>query len=74
LTGGTFTSTGKFKFAFTNPTGLSFSVLATNNLTAPRSTWPVVGTAVEYPTNSGNYSFTNATTGTNLLFYLLRQP
>jgi hypothetical protein len=74
LTGGTFTTAGKFKFAFTNATAVSFSVLATNNLTVPLTNWPVVGAAVEYPAGSGSYSFTNATTGTNLLFYILRQP
>ena len=42
-------------FSFTNAPGLSFSILATNNLAAPRSIWPVVGPAVESPAGSGNY-------------------
>ncbi len=66
---------GKLKFSFTNATGLSFSVLATNNLAAPMSTWPVVGQAIETPVGSGNYQYTNSVTATNAqLFYLLRQP
>jgi hypothetical protein len=73
LLGGATIVNGKFSFAFTNLPGLSFSVLATNNLIAPVSTWPVVGTVVESPVGSGNYSFTN-TTATNSVFYILRQP
>jgi len=60
-------------FSFTNATGLNFSVLATNNIAAPVSTWPVVGQAVESPAGSGNYQFTNSIT-TNRLFYILRIP
>ena len=65
---------GKLKFVFTNATGLSFSVLATNNLAAPKANWPVVGAAVESPAGSGNYQFTNSATTNSQLFYLLRQP
>jgi hypothetical protein len=68
-------SGGKLAFSFTNATGLSFSVLGTNNLTAPKANWPVIGTAVESPAGSGNYQFTNSLPATNgSLFYLLRQP
>jgi hypothetical protein len=66
-------SAGQLKFSFTNATGLSFSVLATNNLSAPKTNWPVVGQAVESPAGSGNYQFTNSP-ATNGWFYLLRQP
>jgi hypothetical protein len=49
-------------------------VLGTNNMTAPVASWPAVGTVVESPAGSGNYSFTNST-GTNTgMFYILRQP
>lgn len=65
---------GKLKFVFTNATGLSFSVLATNNVAAPKANWPVVGQAVESPTGSGSYQFTNSATTNSQLFYLLRQP
>lgn len=61
--------------SFTNATGLSFSVLGTNNLAAPRSTWPVIGHAVETPAGSGQYQFTDTNPATNgVEFYLLRQP
>lgn len=66
---------GDVSFAFTNYTGLSFSVLATNNLAAPRSTWPVNGAAVENPAGSGNYQFSDPNPATNTTrYYLLRQP
>jgi hypothetical protein len=72
---GVMLSGGKLKFSFTNATGLSFSVLATNNLTAPKASWPLVGQAVESPTGSGSYQFTNSAAATNsTLFYILRQP
>jgi|GEM_PF-1085760 len=67
-------SGGKLAFSFTNATGLSFSILATNNIAAPKATWPVVGTAVENPAGSGNYQFTNTASTNAQLFYLLRQP
>jgi len=52
---------------------LSFSVLATNNLTDPRTSWPVIGQAVEGP--AGTYKFTNSAPATNdLQYYILRQP
>jgi hypothetical protein len=73
--GGATLTGGKLKFSFTNATGLSFSVLATNNITAPIANWPVVGQVVESPAGSGNYQFTNSTPATNAaLFYILRQP
>ena len=64
---------GAFHFSFTNATGASFSVLATNNLTIPATNWPVIGHPIESPAGSGNYQFTNSSTA-NLLYYRLRQP
>ena len=64
---------GSFHFGFTNATGATFSVLATNSLTIPLTNWPVVGHPIESPAGSGNYLFTNSST-TNLQFYRLRQP
>ncbi|MGO8766626.1 MAG: hemoblobin-interacting domain-containing protein [Limisphaerales bacterium] len=62
-------------FTFTNFTGLSFSVLATNNIAAPVSTWPVIGTATENPPGSGQYQFTDPNPATNSAqYYILRQP
>jgi hypothetical protein len=63
-----------FAFSFTNATGLSFSILATNNITAPIAKWPVIGSAVESPAGSGNYQFTNSAPTNSLQFYILRQP
>jgi len=71
--GGVALSGGNFTFIFTNATGLSFSVLATNNIAAPTANWPFIGTATESPAGSGKYQFTNSAT-TNMLFYILRQP
>ena len=71
--GGSVLTGGKLKFTFTNAAGLSFSVLGTNNLTAPPATWPVIGAVVEGP--AGTYNYTNSTPATNSQqFYLLRQP
>jgi len=66
---------GQVQFAFTTFTGLSFSIVATNNLSAPISTWPVVGTAVETPPGSGYYQFSAPPPALNTpMFYRLRQP
>ena len=67
-------SSGIFRIAFTNATGASFSVLATNDLTAPRATWPVIGHPVESPVGSGNYQYTNTAATDSHIFYILRQP
>jgi hypothetical protein len=61
-------------FSFTNATGLSFSVLGTNNLTAPKTNWPVVGAAIESPAGSGNYQFTNSSAAGAQQYYIIRQP
>ena len=63
------------QFSFTNAPGLSFSVLATNNLAAPVATWPVIGTVTDNPPNSGQYQFTDPNPATNSgCYYILRQP
>jgi hypothetical protein len=74
LNGAVQVSHGAFAFAFTNYTGLSFSVLATNNLTVPVSSWPVVGYAVENPAGSGNYQYTNTSATNGQQYYIIRQP
>jgi hypothetical protein len=75
ILGGVSLSGGGLQFTFTNVTGLNFSVLATNNLTAPTTNWPVIGTAVENPAGSGHYQFIDSNPATNAsLFYILRQP
>ncbi len=73
ILGGVKLSGGNMIFSFTNFTGLSFSVLATNNVAAPITNWPAVGQAIESPSGSGNYQFTNSA-ATNNMFYILRQP
>ena len=63
------------QFSFTDASGLSFSVLATNNITAPVPTWPVIGHATESPAGSGQYQFTDSNPATNAgEYYILRQP
>jgi hypothetical protein len=65
------TSSGNFTFTFTNYTGLSYSVLGTNNIGAPLP-WPAIGTTIESPAGSGIYKFTNSV-GTNQFYYILKQ-
>ncbi len=68
-------SSAMVSFSFTNAPGLSFSILATNNLAAPVASWPVIGTAIETPSGSGQYQFSDSSSATNSTrFYLLRQP
>jgi len=75
ILGGVTMNNGIVSFTFTNYARLSFSVLATNNLSAPIATWPVIGAAVENPAGSGQYQFTEPNPATNSnLFYILRQP
>jgi hypothetical protein len=63
------------QFSFTNVTGLSFSIRATNNLSAPKAAWPVIGTATENPAGTGNYQFTDPSPATNSSrYYILSQP
>jgi len=56
---------GLFKYIFTNATGGSYSILSTNDLTVPRSSWPKIGSAVESPSGSCQYIMTNQITPTN---------
>ena len=63
------------QFSFANAPGLGFSILATNNIAAPKATWPVIGTVTDNPPNSGRYQFTDPNPATNSTrFYILRQP
>jgi hypothetical protein len=71
--GGVSLTGGALTFSFTNTPGLSFSVFATNNLTAPIATWPVVGTTTESP--AGHYHFTDPKPATSPhTYYTVRQP
>jgi hypothetical protein len=51
---------GTFRFAFTNVSGASFSVFATTNVATPFDTWSNLGLAIESPTGSGSYQFTDS--------------
>lgn len=68
-------SSGALSFTFTNYTGMHFSVLGTNNLAAPVSTWPFIGTATENPAGSGQFQFADPNLATNgTMYYIIRQP
>jgi hypothetical protein len=70
---GATTSAGAVTFTFTSTTGLNFSVLSTNKVTAPIATWPVIGTATEGP--AGHYHFTDPNPATNSqTYYTIRNP
>jgi hypothetical protein len=73
--GGVSLTGGALTFSFTSTPGLPFSVLATNNVTAPVATWPVIGTATESPAGSGHFQFTDPNPATNSArYYRVRQP
>jgi hypothetical protein len=73
LAGTALNGSGKMTFTFSSVSGLTFSVLGTNNITAPLSNWPVLGTATE--TSPGQYQFVDPTPATNgTQFYILRYP
>jgi hypothetical protein len=52
-------SDGSFQFSFSNPSGSSYSVLASPSITAPVNTWSNLGPATESPTGSGHFQFTD---------------
>ena len=75
VSGVSLNGSNSLQFSFSNGTGLSFPVLGTNDVTAPLSTWPVIGTAVESPAGSGQYHFTDPNPATNsAMFYIIGQP
>jgi hypothetical protein len=80
ITPGSTTITGSgtsatLKFSFINAPGLTFSVLATNNVAAPLTNWPAIGTVTNYPPGSGHYQFTDPNPATNgQMFYNLSHP
>ena len=70
-----FSASATAQFSFVNTPGLIFTILATNDVSAPVATWPVVQTITDNPLNSGNYYFTDPNPATNSTrFYILRQP
>jgi hypothetical protein len=48
---------GSFQFAFSNLTGLNYTVLASTNVAAPLNTWSNLGAPVEAP--PGMFQFTD---------------
>ncbi len=48
-----------FQFPFTNLSGRSFSILSSTNVASPLNTWSNVGTAIEIPSGSGQFQFTD---------------
>jgi uncharacterized repeat protein (TIGR03803 family) len=73
LAGGqmTFGSNG-FQFSFSGPSGQTYQVLASGDVTLPRSQWPVVGTGVFGSTNAV-FTDPNATNNPNQ-YYIIESP
>ncbi len=63
-----------FRFSFTNAPGLTFTAVASSDLTVASSNWTVVGSAIE--TAAGQYQFTDPGAVTNNVrrFYQIRSP
>lgn len=65
--------TNGLQFAFTNATGLSFSVWSSTNVALPLNQWQNAGSPTEGP--AGHYQFTDPQAVTNSqLFYRVHQP
>jgi hypothetical protein len=69
---GTKLSNGNFQIRFVNTPGTSFTILETTNLTVPRTSWTVLGTATESP--AGQFQFTDTTATNQQRFYDVRSP
>jgi N-acetylneuraminic acid mutarotase len=66
---------GSFQFRFSNPSGSSYSVLASTNVAAPLNTWSNLGTATETPPGSGQFLFTDSqATNYPRRFYRVSSP
>ena len=64
---------GPFQFAFSNFSGLGFTVHATTNLALPFNTWSNLGPAMESP--AGTYTFTDPQATNNVMrFYRVSSP
>jgi hypothetical protein len=64
---------GLFRFNFTNATPITFTVLASTNITLPTSNWTVLGAAAQL--SPGVYQFTDAqATNFPQRFYQVRSP
>ena len=66
-------SNGMFRFSFTNPTAVNFTVLASTNMTLPLSNWTVLGVVTDSP--AGQYHFSEPqNTNKTPRFYRVRSP
>jgi fibronectin-binding autotransporter adhesin len=65
---------GQAQINFTNLDGGSFTVFATTNVALPFSTWSNLGTAVETPTGSGHFQFSDPQAAGVRRFYRVRSP
>jgi hypothetical protein len=66
---------GSVSLTLTNYSDMSFTVLASTNLALPFSQWSNLGTTVESPLGSGQYSFTDLqATNYNQRFYGVASP
>ncbi len=75
LTGLNRAPNGPASFTFTNSTDMSFTVLATTNLTWPMNQWSNLGPVVEAPAGSGHYQFTDpSATNSPQRFYRVSSP
>jgi hypothetical protein len=66
---------GSFQFSFSNPTGLSYHILAGPSATAPLNTWSNLGPATEKSPGSGQFQYTDhQATNYSQRFYRVSLP
>jgi hypothetical protein len=66
---------GSFQFAFNNPSGPSYHILASPNLAAPLNTWSNLGSPTETPPGSGQFQYTDhQATNYSQRFYRVSLP
>jgi hypothetical protein len=75
LTAASIKPSGAFQLTFTNTPGLSFSVVATVDISLALDGWTKLGAAIETPPASGCFQFIDfqATNGVGR-FYMIRSP
>lgn len=69
---GTKLANGNFQLSFVNTPGISFTVLASTNLSVHLTNWTVLGTATESP--AGQFQFTDTPATNGQRFYDVRSP
>jgi trimeric autotransporter adhesin len=68
-------SSGTAQLGFTNLTGVGFTVFGTTNAALPINAWSPIGPAVETPSGSGHFSFSDPqATNYQTRLYRLRSP